>query len=375
MKSGDYFQKVDELSYLIVFRYLSVNDAQEKCVVIAQAASRHLFGEDLGAISIRVVVGTIDNTLRLKDLDPITAMQSAFQTAGIEIIVTQGSEQPIDTAAVLRQPLAEALAPAKAHCRKVTLGSDLEDREVLTLDEITFRYRPIWDSNRKVVLTYLCQPMPRSGTEATMKTSTYRLCVVQNPAEACLLDLHVFREVVRRIEVLRAEGVRIVVACPVHFGTISHSRSWTEYQRALDRAGTAIVHDIVFLLIGFEQGVPNVKLTQEIPKLTSRSKLVFAAIAYREGDLSRFARTGVHAIGMELRPNSGSGQKMLAAVDALALESQKTSMASFVLGVKSRSIVISAIASGVRYLEGETIAASVGEPRHAFVRDISDLYR
>jgi len=59
MKPGDCFHKVDELSYLILFRDLSVTEAQLKCVAIAEAASRRLFGADFEAVSVRVVVAAI----------------------------------------------------------------------------------------------------------------------------------------------------------------------------------------------------------------------------------------------------------------------------------------------------------------------------
>lgn len=121
--------------------------------------------------------------------------------------------------------------------------------------------------------------------------------------------------------------------------------------------------------------MPNVRLVHHIPKLSLRSKLVFAIIDYHQGEVSRFERTGIHAVGMELLQSGGSEQKLLAIIDAMARESESSGMASFILGAKSKSTVISAIASGVRYLEGHIIAAPVVEPRHAFVRDIADLYR
>jgi hypothetical protein len=373
MKPGDCYHKLDELSYLVLFRDLSVAEAQLKCVAIAEAASRRLFGEDIGAVSVRVVVAAIDNALVLQSPDPIAVVQTTLQNIGTETVVEHKNRHvPEGNADVGQRP---NHLDADPQLLKITFGSGFEHSETLALDKITFQYRPIWDSTRKVVLTYLCQPTPPLAASIHGEAVACGYWVARNSKEAFLLDLHVVREVVKRIETLRNEGFRIVAACPVHFDTIAHSRSWKEYLRVLDSAGNETVRDIAFLLIGIDEGVPNVRLVQEIPKVSLCSKLVFAAIDYHEGAVSRFERTGVHAIGIELRNMAGSEQQLLAAIDTLARQSENSGVVSFILGAKSKSVVVSAIASGVRYLEGQIIAAPVPEPRHAFVREIADLYR
>jgi hypothetical protein len=62
-------------------------------------------------------------------------------------------------------------------------------------------------------------------------------------------------------------------------------------------------------------------------------------------------------------------------VDALARDSQTLGIESFALGARSRSTIVGAIASGVRYLEGPAVSPPVSEPRHAFAQEMADLYR
>ncbi len=374
MKSGDCYHKIDELSYLVFFRDLSASEAQLKCVAIAEAASRRLFGEDVGAISIRVVVSAVNNALLLQGLDPIAAVQGILSDSGTETIVTQEMEGAENLHTDNCGSKTKTRSPDSSRDLKVTFGPERDHAQSFILDQISFQYRPLWDSIQKVILTYLCQPIPQSS-ESKSGLAAGGLCLAQDPYDACLLDLRVFREIAERMELLRKEGLRIVAACPVHFSTIAHIRSWTKYARALDIAGAGTVRDIAFLLVGIDMGVPNIRLAQEIPKLSSRTKWVFGAIDYHEGLVARFEHTGVRAIGVELRQSSGSNRNSMAMIEALALESQTAGLASFVLGANSRSIVVGAIASGVRYLEGKTIAAPIMEPRHAFVQDIADLYR
>jgi hypothetical protein len=117
------------------------------------------------------------------------------------------------------------------------------------------------------------------------------------------------------------------------------------------------------------------RLAQEIPKLSARAKFVFAAIDYRVGVVRRFANTGIHAIGLELRRTEGSDRQSMGIMDALARDAQTLGIESFVFRAKNRSTVVSAIASGARYLEGPAVSPCVSKPRHAFIQELADLYR
>jgi hypothetical protein len=269
----------------------------------------------------------------------------------------------------------EHIAPAPRGLN-VTFGSDHDASQVLLENQFDFKYRPVWDITRKVVLMYLCQPTPATQTTSLPQSSSaYGLCVSPEPNESSCLDLLVLEETATRVESLGKAGFRILAACPIHFTTVAVSRSWTSYLRALQHIRADVLRDIVFLMIGIDHSIPTIRLVQEIPKLSTRTKFVFVTIEYCEGVVRRFANTGIHAIGVELRRPEGSERQLLMNVDALARDAQTLGIESFVLGARSRSTVVSAIASGVRYLEGMAVSPPVTEPRHAFVQDIADLYR
>jgi len=368
MKQGDCFYQVDELSYLIVFRDLSKADAQIKSLAIAQAASRHLFGEDTGAVAIGLVVGAVDEQALLHG-DPIAAVQAALHKYGTETIVAPDGDasQPVTPDRRKKNTGHES----GARRLQVLFGPDYGQSELIPESQIAFRYRPIWDATRKVILTYLCQPIPDKARE---HLPNYGLCSVDDRRDACSLDLLVFREVAKRVTLLHRSGLRILAACPVHFTTISHTSTWTDYVQALDYGGSDTLRDIAFMITGIDNSIPHIRLAQEIPKLSARSKFILVAIDFQAGFVSRFTNMGIRAVGIELGRTTGTERPILAAIDALALESKNAGFASFVLGAKSRSVVIGAIGSGVRYLEGPVIAESVEDPQHAFVQGIADLY-
>ncbi|HEY4265655.1 MAG TPA: hypothetical protein VGM72_10070 [Micropepsaceae bacterium] len=379
MRPGDTFHRVDELSYLVIFRELSVADAQAKCLAIADTVSRRLFGEDTGAVSIRSVIGAVSNRLLTEDVEEQAAIQAFLEAEGTEIITTSEGpeilERTVDTRIEPPKELSAPPLPPAQHLN-VTFGPDHDGSQALLENEFAFKYRPFWDAARKVVLMYVCQPAPAAPPkDASPHSFAYGLCVSPERNESSRLDLLVLEEAAQRVEFLRRSGYRILAACPVHFSTIAGARSWGEYLRALTRLRADVVRDIVFLIMGIDGSIPGIRLVQEIPKLSARTKLVFAAIKYGPGVVRRFANTGIHAIGVELPRPEGSDRPLLTAVDALARDAQALGIESFVLGARNRSTIVGAIASGVRYLEGLAVSPPVFEPRHAFAQEIADLYR
>jgi hypothetical protein len=375
MRPGDTFHRLDELSYLVIFRDLSIADAQAKCLAIADTVSRRLFGEDTGAVSIRSLVGAVADKLLLEDVDVRAELQAVLEADGVEIITTShGSEVASRTEEAKTESPKEHNTPPTY--LNVMFGSDNEASQALLESQFAFTYRPCWDSARKVVLMYLCQPVPtQPSKEAVPSSSVYGLCFSPERNEASRLDLLVLDEAARRVESLHKAGFRILAACPIHLSTIAGARSWGEYLRALARIPADVLRDIAFLIMGIDSSIPSIRLVQDIPKLSARTKLVFATITYRNGLVRRFANTGIHAIGVELPRPEGSDRPLISMVDGLARDAQALGVESFVLGARNRSTVVGAIASGVRYLEGPAIAPPVSEPRHAFAQEIADLYR
>jgi hypothetical protein len=216
---------------------------------------------------------------------------------------------------------------------------------------------------------YLCQPVPPRG-------QYHGLCAAPNHEEdRFALDFLLLKQAARRIGNLRQTGVRLRVACPIHFSTVARSRHWAEYVRMVEKMPPAVVRDLAFLVVGIDPGVPNARLSQELPKLAARSKCTFAAIDPRERAIARFARTGVQAIGLELPPPDGSDRKLIERVTHFALEAATHGLEAFVLGVRTTSTAVGALAAGIRYVEGKPIWPTVVEPRHGFVHAMEDLYR
>ena len=151
---------------------------------------RRLFGEDIGAVSIRVIVATIGSAQLQQARDPIAgAVETILQTIGTESIVSPGDAHAPDSEA---EPgwrpdhLAAALQPLKVS------SAPSWHTEMLILDKIAFQYRPVWIPSGKS-----CRPTCASRAAVSghcpSGPSSFGHCLAADSDEAFLLDLHVLR--------------------------------------------------------------------------------------------------------------------------------------------------------------------------------------
>jgi hypothetical protein len=364
MRPGDTSYKIDELSYIVIFRDMAYAEAQIKCIAVAEDVCRRLFGEQTGDVSIRAIVGQLDNLVLSPDVELVPTVAETLERCGRATIVCE------DGASARREDAARPTTQRRSseHLVHLAFGPTFERPVPVPVDQISFLYRPVWDSFRQVVLMYLCQPVPPKG-EAM-------LCMAPHHENDRLdLDLLSLNAATQQIGRLRGAGVRLLMACPIHFSTIARNQQWTEYLRRLQKVPAETSRDLAFLVLGIDGGVPNTRIAQEVPKLAQRCKAVFAAVDRRERQLKRFAGVGFQAVGLELERPKDSERSLIDHVNSFARETANLGLDSFILGANSTSTIVNAVGAGVRYLEGKSVWPAVAEPRHAFVHEMTDLYR
>ena len=345
---GDTFLRQGELSYILLFRDLAAEEAQVKCRAIAEEVCERLFGDQIQCASLRTVVVA---------LGPDALAGDAISGALDEMLERKGKELIVEvTSSKTKEPEAVPSAP----------GAPAEESDE---NEFSFLYRPIWDATKNVVITYLCQSIDASDTSANAKGKVY----TRSEDMQAVIDRAVLQECAERTRQLHRSGLRILSGVAVDLDTLSHSRLWAPYSKELRTISPDIFRDFAFFVTGIDSGVPNIRLTQELPKLTRLSRQIFCVIEDRGYVGTRFARTGTHAIGIALLPGEAEAFSMLR-IRELAKEGLDAGLATFVLGVQSTSIMLYAIGQGIRYLEGAVIRPAVSDPRHAFAQSLEYVY-
>jgi hypothetical protein len=340
---GDIFFRQGELSYILMFRALSPDEAQLKCRSISEEVSERLFGDRVSKASFRALVMPL----------PPDALAGAAMPDGLDELLENKGKETIFLATASKDQETSA---------KV-------DEPAADTEEPTYFYRPIWDATKNVVVTYLCQS--DDDKYAWLIGSSRKQ---GNPQDRqASVDYRVLRECAARTLQLHRAGLRVLFGVSVALDTLSHARLWISYSRDLQTIAPAVSRDFAFFVTGIDSGVPNIRLAQELPKLTRLSHQIFCVIEDRGYVGTRFSRTGAHAIGIQLSPGEAESAAMGRIVE-LARQASEAGLAAFVLGVPSTCIMLHALGQGIRYLEGSIIRPAVSDPRHAFAQSLEYVY-
>ena len=357
LRPGDTFCRFEELGYLVMFRELSAAEAELKCASISEEVCKRLFGENGEQVSLRNLVAHVGLTTVPSGAEGNAALNTLLERTGKEVVIKSGG------GAKLRVQREEPTF-------RLRVGGVPLSRQRIPASEISFVYRPIWDSVNGVVLTYLCQP---TFAQAGIAPSS-GFCTTEDEADQSSLDLYVLRECLERSSRLRAEGLRVILAVPVHFMTVARPRSWRDYSQLFREVSREVARDTAFIVFGIDHGVPHIRLAQELPKLSRIAFRVLCTIDRSQGANARFAKTGAHGVGTAV--DEGEDELLsIARVKEVAKETQAAAIDSFVLGLRTTSLTLTSISSGIRYLEGPVVRPAVSDPRHGFAQNVEDLYK
>lgn len=355
MAPGDTFAHTSELSYLVLFRGTTIAETQLKCGTIAQEVCKRLFGDEDDDVSVRSLTLPVDD-IDLESLEVRNALNDVLEREGKEAVFHVSSNKEESVFASLR----------------VRLDRYSQHLHVLPREKPTFVYRPIWDSVRGVVLTYLCQPLPTTASSAMTFSD---LCVAaEGEEDQADLDELALSDSLRRAKSLRDVGLRVQFAIPLHFTTIARTRYWRRYSAIRDSASSEMLKDFAFFIHGIDSSVPNIRLVDELPKLGATSRHLFCLVDEPAAVTRQFRNTGIFSVGLSFR--AGSPEKAwMARLSSLSQFARDSGLETFALGAKQRSTAVSAIGAGARFVEGGGVRRPVADPKHVYIHKVDDFYR
>ncbi len=125
----DHFIAVDELSYVVTFRHLSMAETNLACVAIAKDVCRMLFGSEIDEISVRSLVAAICVPAEPDIAQWGRKIEAVLEESGTETVVTQSRhasspEPAIAISGQLQKPLLpaiEAIGQARACIERLDL--------------------------------------------------------------------------------------------------------------------------------------------------------------------------------------------------------------------------------------------------------------
>lgn len=355
MAPGDTFAHTNELAYIVLFRGTSLAETQLKCDVIAKEVCKRLFGEEDTDILVRSL------TLPVNDVDlNLPEVREALNT----LLERDGKEARYYVRERSHDPLA-------IRNLRVRLDKNSDQYHSLSEDKPHFLYRPIWDSVRGVILTYLSQALPNTVSGATAFND---FCVAESDSDQALLDELTLLDCLYRARHLRNTGFRVQFASPLHFNTLSRAKYWRKYLAIRNSASPELLGDIALFVHGIGPDVPNIRLTGELPKLGLISKRIFC-LAEDPASISRqFQNTGVYALGLSYQ-KAHSEKNWMTQLATVSGAARDAGFETFALGAVTRSTAVNAIGAGARFVEGPGIRGPIADPKFGYVHEVDDLYR
>jgi hypothetical protein len=340
---GDHFLLVDELSYVVTFHSLSLEEAGLACASVARKVCELLFGADIDDIAVRSLVGPVSAALLSGKLGDAARIAEILERRGGEIIVTPKSAASGWQAKERGRGRGQWQSAGwirKAHHLAADLG-------------MRYGFFPVWDLKSRKSASLYCSAF--SGAERTGISVRRALARSEEPrvvaAEIALLNAAA--EYAHRVHA--AQKV-CSLGVGVSYETLSGFHSRIHYIGALKavetiptcpilvrveqvRPGTPLgrLAEIVAML-----GVPNVRVTVEFESLRALPELD--------------VRLGAAGLGSSLKNVEGGNPA--AAVQKLARRAAEQKAFAFLHDIDTAEMLEIATQNGIRFGSGQALDRS-----------------
>jgi hypothetical protein len=363
MTVGDIYFKIDELAYVILFSNRDVDESRLVCAKIAQNVCRKLFGEDEDVVRVRSLTCEADGSILAHDVSIEETLNALLEKDGKEEVFSrdgQTSEMP------------ESQAQAEEQSINIfdSSGAPVEAR----LSDLEFQFSPIWDISKRVVVTYLCRGRVGHANQRP-KPAAERFILTEDRDRQVDIDVRILADCAHKLRDLRAQNRRVLVVCPTHWSTLARPRAWEQFKLAFHALPDEVAQDLIICAHGLDTGLPNIRITQEFPKLNNRSRAIYACVGHGDKAVERFTNTRTAAVGFVVPDGAGDERAITSVARDFCIAADAKNLPAFAFGVSTRSVAMALIGIGYRYLEGTAIRLPTSTPRDAFSHETIDLFR
>jgi GGDEF domain-containing protein len=421
LSGNDVYCKHGDGGFLVVFSTLSTASATIVCQRIADDLRAMLMGKTGSAeIAVRTVVGQSDSRLLLQEVSlldqairvsrpttPAPQPSSRTPTASVSGMAKTSVGLPDDGDPGWNQirwhgtaqppaepgsPAPDATARTQPSARRIV--ADEPGWEPLRIDRLnqpsppaqptaedpdapvapTYLFQPVWDTQNKLLSTYLCLTPDEVASEPTCMAAGADLAEVDGEAVAAF-DLNKLLNAADMLDELVRNYFQLFVSTTVHAETMGSPRLRRQYLHVLRRIPEKLRKLLILQLYGLPAGIATGRIVECVTALRPNCGAILVETGLDPGDVAKFAGIGVHAVGADLRTVSPSEQRLFGDLGRFAAEADKHRLWTFLTGVTKSSQIIGATAAGIRYLSGRRVGPASEVPMHIRQFNLEDFYR
>jgi hypothetical protein len=338
----DYFLRADEMSYVVTFHNLSVEEASVACASVARKVCELLFGSDIDDIGVRSLVGPVSTAALSGKLGDAARISEVLERRGSETIVTPKSIDPgwraqetgMGHAGMLWQPS----------------GWITNARRRMTGVGLVPGFFPIWDIKNRKSASLFCSAC--SGADRT-RLGLRRALAGANEAHIVDAEIALLNATAEYAHRLHMAQRVCAVGVGVSYETLSGFHSRIHYIGALKALQTIPTCPLLIRVERVPTGIPLGRLAEMIAMLgiaNVRVTVEFQSLrVLPELDI----RLGAAGLGGSLKDcRDGS---LALAVQKLARRAADQRAISFLHDVDTAEMLAMAVQGGIRFGSGKAI--------------------
>jgi hypothetical protein len=359
--SEDIHFRYDELRFLIVFGTLNRDQAQARCLKIAEEIARRLLGEKFeeSAAQVETCVVEADGTLVFSALTKEDLLQrltggdaAAREASGADAPESGGGEG------------GENGMPDFSFAK-------IDKAKALSLIRIV--YRPVWSLKQKAITTYFAAPTAMNVFGRLLEDTELRHEYAKT-VSSVEFDIFLARAALTGLANLVGKGHRVLLCWPVDFETIATRQSRETYLAQCREIPDAVRQLLVLEVDRLPRGAPQSRIVECVSALRPFCRSVFVRIQPELRRLAPVAGAGAGAVGFA-SPRQMDDAQCMRLMNEFAEQSAKLGLRSYVRGLIGRPQVLGAIAAGIDYIDGPIVYHEGDLPGPMRRFDIDEIYR
>lgn len=351
----DVFTRYDELSFIIIFSDLTIEQAQLRCHEIGEEIGRRLLGENFAVEANDVSTGVFESDGSL-----------VFSSVNREELIQRLTGSAADA------PVPEETATGPETGMPDFAFAQIDRAKALASMEVM--YRPMWNLRHKAIANYFATAGATNVFGDRLWDTALRREYdgVLSTAE---FDIFIARRALRDMAANVAQGQKILLGWPIHFETLA-SRAGRQAYVDLCRAIPDAVRQLLVLeLDGMPEGTPQSRLLEIIAviKPFCRGQIVRVPWSFR--NFGQMTGAGLTGVGFDLAAAPRGDAERIKIVNEFSASADKVGLRYYAHGLSSRAQALAALTGGYEWIDGDAVNRLTDLPGQMTRFNVNDLYR
>lgn len=234
----------------------------------------------------------------------------------------------------------------------------------LELSDFDVQFSATWDVKNEVLSVFSAEPYRMIGGR---KCTGFPAIEEAASFDKLMFDLclKLLDHGVAQIERFVTAGQAGMVAVPVNFAALATSWRLKRYLGAVKAVDGGQRQRLCLVVSDIPPGVNGTKLQNMVDMLRPECRAIFLRIGHQVPLTKLVIPKRVHAVGFDFQGDRRPEEDIVRAFEQFARLCRSNKYNSYLMGLNTTSLVLSAAATGIRFISGNRIQAPEAEPAGA----------